>query len=196
MKKRLRVSLYSLLVITLCGISAQADPILTFTPDPSSGEVSGIAGSTVGWGFDITNTSDVDTLLINGTDFCPGGELHSPCPAPGQPDLGTYSDALSGNSDYNTLNPSQEETLGPDGLGTFVINPDLTPGIYTGVLVIYYEVYDADFNDLGSEDVTAVASIDVTSSESPSVPEPGSLILLATGLGALFSRRTRTKGRA
>lgn len=184
MTKLLRLCFYSSLAISFGGMTVQATPLLTFTPDPADGQVSGAAGSTVGWGFTITNTSATDYVLISNTDFCPEGALDqiNGCPAPGHPNYGTYTDSLSLNGSYNTLNPLQTETLSASGLGSFVINPALTPGIYTGALVIYYDVLDGtSFDQLFSEHVTAAASIDVVPSDA--TPEPGTIVLLLPALG-------------
>jgi len=173
--------------IALLGTAAHADPILTVTLDPVDGAVTGLAGSTVGWGFTITDTSDTDYVLVSLTDFCPNG-VDVNCQSSG-PFLGNYTDNLS-QGPYSVLNPGQTLTSGPDDLGSLAIDPSVAPGTYSGSIEIFYDDVSADFSTFTPETFSADASIDVTTT-----PEPASLLLLASGLGALLSKR-RSKNAA
>src|SRR5262249_62104 len=52
-----------LLVLPVATLSAAAADLYTFALLPNDGDVSGIAGSTVGWGYSITNESTTDWLV-------------------------------------------------------------------------------------------------------------------------------------
>jgi hypothetical protein len=183
-----------LVTIALGAPHAQADSILNLTVDPSS--VSGAPGDTVGWGFTLIDTSDVYSAIVLASDFCPGGVLASPCSTNGEPSLGVYTDNISSGPDF-FLNPgdSDTETAGEfGGFGSLAIDAGLGPGTYTGLLVLYYDVVDSDFNLIDSDIyTTAPFSLTVTGSESPTTPEPATLLLLGTGLVGI-ARRLRPKG--
>src|ERR1700676_1748172 len=94
------------IVVTILGISflcsaAWAD-VPTLTLDPANGALTGMAGSTVGWGFTITNTADF--LLITSSDFC-AGPITSPCVN----SLGTYTDFIA-SSQFVVVGPSPESS--------------------------------------------------------------------------------------
>src|SRR2546428_7033316 len=60
--RNLAIQLIGLLLI--CSSAAYADPF-TFDTLPGSGDVAGPAGSTVGWGYSITNTSLTNWLVLS-----------------------------------------------------------------------------------------------------------------------------------
>src|ERR1700757_2594148 len=111
-----------LMLVALSAIftcAAQADSI-SLTLDPTNGALTGPAGSTVGWGFTLTNTG-TDYAVISGSDFCVG-VITSPCTN----SLGTYTDfsqfqfVLAGPS--QSVTQTFNQTLNT-GLGSFLINP-------------------------------------------------------------------------
>jgi uncharacterized repeat protein (TIGR01451 family) len=170
--------------------------------DPSNGALSGAPGDSVGWGFTLTNTSDTDWAAVVLTDYCPADVIASPCSTNGYPDVGNYSD-IAGNN-FVTIAPDSSVTQAFDvnaytGLGYITIAGIPVVDSVTGEVVVTYDEFDSDPNVDGNqiggdESVDASASVDVTSSESMATPEPGTMLLLATGLAALFSRRAGTKG--
>src|SRR5437879_13852784 len=60
-----RVSL--ILGLLLATHAARADTF-SFITQPNPGNVSGVAGSTVGWGYSITNNSASNSLVLTGID--------------------------------------------------------------------------------------------------------------------------------
>src|SRR5580658_6838123 len=51
--------------VLLATHAARADDTFTFTTEPDPGDISGTAGSTVGWGYSITNNSSTDYLILD-----------------------------------------------------------------------------------------------------------------------------------
>jgi hypothetical protein len=68
---------------------------VTLTLIPTSGTISGLLGSAVGWGYDITNNEPTDWVVLNDS-FVTGG-LNTGT-------YGTYVDYIS--SDFIVINPS------------------------------------------------------------------------------------------
>jgi hypothetical protein len=195
-----RIAFTILAVSMLCSI-AWADGAPTLTLDPANGAISGAPGATVGWGFTITNTADF--LVVSSSDFCVGA-ITSPC----SNSLGTYTDFIG--PQFQVVGPPPESTsltqafdlLAQTGIGSFAINSSALAGdSVTGEIVVTYDLYSVDPNNpnfdptldtLSTGDMlTAAASVSVPASTT--VPEPNSLILLGSGLMALFGAgRKRT----
>lgn len=188
----------------LCASAASANAILTL--DPPSGAISGAAGTTVGWGFSFTNTTDF--AVITGTEFCASNS--NPLPnicLPVAPNLGTYTDFAG--AQFLVAGPSPESpTLAQTfnnglqtGLASFAINPGAS-GTASGIIVLTYDLFSVSPNDptfsfndeiSGGNFVTAAASVTVGSTSS--VPEPASLPLLGAGLlVALAAMKRRPRG--
>src|SRR5205085_10382227 len=116
-----------LIVFGVLGSSmAYADSILTFTLNPSNGALSGAAGQTVGWGFTLTNTSDV-FAVITSADFC-GAVISSPCSTP----LGAFSDFIA-QFNFTAVNAHSSLTavfnpLSHTDIGSYRLNPGALPG--------------------------------------------------------------------
>jgi hypothetical protein len=182
------LSIATLLLFAL-GVRARADDI-SLTLDPVGGALTGPAGSTVGWGFTLAN-SGLDFAVISGSDFCVG-PITSPCST----SFGTYTDFIGqqfivvGSSSVTEAFDNNTQT----GLGSFFINPAST-GTVNGLAVVFYDLFSVDPNspdfnpDLDTISngnlLSADASVTVGSSAT-STPEPGSLLLLAAGVLALF----------
>lgn len=172
--------------------SARADgDSLTFTLIPA--DVSGPAGTTVGWGFTITNSptstdyldiSEIDSDLFSATDGTPDASIFLfPNLAPGQSVTQVYDPV--------------------DGLGLFQFtwNPDVPVGTTeTGEFRLFGAFCDPTVDQFCAEDgsvqstvlATASYSAVVTSPGSTVVPEPSTGLFLLTGvIGTLFwgSRR-------
>ena len=183
--------------VFLCG-KAQAVPILTL--DPSGGAISGTPGSTIGWGFTITNTSDY--LLVTSSAFTPS-TLE-----------GTYNDLISNftysNGNLLVVGPTPESTtvsqvfdpVNGTGLGSFSIAPGAIPGTVDGQIDLTYALFSVSPNDPSFDpnadainlagQMTADASVTVLSPAAP-VPEPGTMMLLGAGfLGlAVYSKHRK-----
>jgi hypothetical protein len=184
-----------LVAALLLPVAMSAAP--TFALIPANGIVSGAPGTTVGWGFTITN--DTDYLLVSSFNFCEGAALPT-CPTQ---TYGTFSDFTA----QHLLDPvivapggtvTQNFALaGFQGVGSFAINPGAPVGAQDlGTIFLTYDKFTCDVvNDLGcSPDqtvfgatLTATAQVDVTA-----VPEPAVIWLAGLGLAAMtFARRRR-----
>jgi hypothetical protein len=168
--------------------AARADS-LTFAVLPP--DVSGPAGTTVGWGFSITNTSTTtDYLDISSID----SDLFAA--SNGVPDASIFL--------FPNLAPGQTMTqvYDPmDGLGLFQFtwNAGLATGTTeTGNFTLYGAFCDPLTDQFCAEDgtvpSTALASAAYSATVGPSgvvTPEPSASLLLATGLFVLawLSRR-------
>jgi hypothetical protein len=154
---------------------------LTFTVIPA--DVSGPAGTTVGWGFSITNTStSADYLDISGIDS----------------DLFLATDGIPDASIFlfPNLAPGQTATQLYDpvdqlGLFQFTWNADVPIGTTeTGDFTLYGAFCDPSVDiycaEDGSSPSTALASAaysaTVISSSTAPVPEPSYFLLLFSGL--------------
>jgi hypothetical protein len=162
---------------------------LTFTVIPP--DVSGPAGTTVGWGFSITNTSTSDYLDISGID----SDLFAA--TDGIPDASIFL--------FPNLAPGQTGTQHYDpadqlGLFQFTWNSGLPVGTKeSGQFQLLGAFCDPTVDQFCAEDdsVSSVvlAAADYSATVSPSgvatVPEPGSVGLLLAVIGSLFAMRKR-----
>ncbi len=163
---------------------------LTFTVIPA--DVSGPAGTTVGWGFSITNTStSTDYLDISGID----SDLFAS--ANGTPDASIFP--------FPNLAPGQTATQLYDpvdqlGLFQFMWNSGLPVGTTeSGQFRLLGAFCDPVVDQFCAEDdsvaSTVLASADYSATVSPSgvvtTPEPRSVCLLLAGIGLLFVMRKR-----
>jgi hypothetical protein len=161
----------------------------TFTLEPLSGSIEGTPGSTIGWGYSITNESTVDWLVTENLASDPFAE--------GTPDASLFS--------FPSIAPLATVTVPYDAstdAGLFALTWDTTAPVGF--------VNDGDFT-LSAEwwtgsplaggafiqdapDQTAAYSATVVSPSS-SVPEPSSLALLAVGVLVLSFLPKRNIGR-
>jgi hypothetical protein len=177
------------LTIALAGVS-RADTMPTLTVTPAN--VVGPAGSTVGWGFTLTNLG-VDFAVITGSDFCVGVPT-SPC----SNSLGTYTDFIG--TQFLVIGPAPESTTlsqsfnnnTQTGLGSFLINSGGS-GTLAGELLVSYDLFSVDPNALNFDPTTDTLSVGnfLTSAASVTVgtvtvptPEPATAGLLLGGLVA------------
>lgn len=161
---------------------------------PGSGTVAGAPGSAVGWGFDVTNTTAGEWVLLTGSSFN------------GNPLIGSYVDYLSlPTAPLYIAGPAPESTnvLQPWipssqlGLGEFDIDPTApVNAAASGAITVHYSVFSQDPNDPAFDPDTATLVPDATLNVPASVnvaPEPASLALFAAGCVIFFlaGRRQR-----
>jgi len=174
---------------------AAASQAATLTLSPASGSLSGTAGSTVGWGFTLSNSTDF--AVITSSNFCLGGSgVTTACIAPAS---GTYSDDIANN--FTIAGPSPESPVVTQafnqasgiGIGSLTINAVAAVGaVDNGQIVLTYDLYSVDplstvfdpIADLVSTGMflTDPASVTVTSG----APEPAAWLLVVAGGSLLF----------
>lgn len=163
---------------------------LSLNPIPTDGVVSGLPGTTVGWGFELSPdtqywASITGSLLLNESN----------------PLVGFYTDyigfqggPLSGVIDPNgSLWTQQFDSILQTGLGSYSIDP-LTPAgsSNTATLRVLYETYtDNPFTCgscfVASSSYDTVVTINVT--DPATVPEPATLTLVPAAALLLWRRR-------
>ena len=166
--------------------SAWADPILTLIP--ADGAISGTPGTTVGWGFTLTN--DAHYAVITGRGFC--DSTSSPLPdicLPPSPNLGTYTDfagaqfLVAGPSPENTVISQTFDNTALTGIGSFVIDPSAS-GTASGIIVLTYDLFSVSPNDpaFSPDDELSSGNYLTAAASVTAVPEPASISLLGAVL--------------
>lgn len=158
-------------------------PSLTLLPTSS---LSGLTGSTSGWGFSISNPANY--IEITSASFCLNlANFPTSCLSPV---TGTFTDFISGFQDI-IVGPggsaSQAFDLnGMTGIGSFSFS---TPGTDTGGIFLRYNqtANDPTSDDPGVtvNDLVFSASASVTAA-APAAPEPGSIGLATAALSFLM----------
>lgn len=158
-----------------------ADPIdFTFATLPANGIITGAAGSTIGWGYSLTNLSSTNWLMI--TALNAGSFLM------GTPDASIF--------DFPILAPSGTLTVtfvpGLSGLFQFSWDTGAPNGFEnSGIFVLSGELWDGDpFGGGAFAKLAADQSSSYTARvSSTSVPEPSILTLLALGAASVLLGR-------
>lgn len=162
----------------------------TFSLNPPGGAISGAPGSTVGWGYTVTNQSVTNWLVLSGLNADPF--LHA------TPDASLFAFPIiaPGATFAVVYNPTTLE-------GLFQITWDATAPVgFTniGVFVLTGQFWDADplaggnFVSLAL-DLTAGYSAAVSVPATTPVPEPATLLLTALGAAGVLLRRRTLKRR-
>ena len=169
---------------------------------PAGGEVSALPGGITGWGFTLSNDTDYavvdDAVLIVAAD------------APG-----TFKDFISSPSTFTVIGPDGPyaqmmwtedfDATAQTGLGKFEVDSEASPGdSFSGTVRVYYDLFrisplDPAFNPdvdwLSTGNFTAAAvSIAVVGAAGAAVPEPGSWVLIGSGLVLMGVYRRRRVG--
>jgi hypothetical protein len=171
-------------VVLTCAPAARADWI--FTLDPPGGAVFGDPGTTVGWGYSVTNQSEENWLVLSGLSAdafahaTPDASLFDfPILAPGATLDVPYAAGLAGLFRI-TWDPTAP--VGFTSSGTFVLSAEAWDG---------NPLLGGSFVSL-ELDRSAAYSATVSSSDTAAVPEPSALLLMIGGAtGLLWRRRAR-----
>ncbi|MGH9860981.1 MAG: PEP-CTERM sorting domain-containing protein [Candidatus Acidiferrales bacterium] len=187
MKARMVVSgIAALAAVFLLAPAAQADS-WTLALAPPGGAISGPAGSTIGWGFTVTNQSATNWLMLTGIT----ADLFQQA----TPDASIFSFPIL--APMSTLSVAYNAATFE---GIFQITWDATAPVgFTnlGVFIVTGEFWDADpfagggFVSLAL-DQSAAYSATVSPSANTPVPEPATLLLATTGAAVLLLRRRRS----
>ena len=180
-------------LLFICVSVASADTLPTLTLDPVNGAITGPAGTTVGWGFTISNLGN-DWAIVTSTDFCVG-VITSPCTN----SFGTYFDfagpqfILVGPSPESTSFTQAFDNSTQQGIGSFLINP-ASVGTVVGQFILTYDLYSVDPNSLDFDPLLDTVSVGNFLSANASVtvgtsnvntPEPSTVFLLFAGTALL-----------
>lgn len=173
-----------------CVPALDATPVLTL--NPVGGSISGAAGSTIGWGFTLSNP-DNTYAVITSADFC-GAVISSPCSTP----LGVFNDFIA-QYNFTVVGPGDSisdvfSAVNYTGIGSYTLNGDAA-GTFLGQLVLTYDLYsDGPGDGLLTTDQRLTATASVSAGNSTAVPEPAPLSLLLPGLavvGLVYRRNQR-----
>jgi hypothetical protein len=167
-------------------VFCMASPIwgdsITFDLLPLDGNVSGPAGSLVGWGYSLTNDSTDDWILAT--------DLNSDSFSDGTPtSLFDFPDLAPGATVTEAFDPV-------NSIGLFELQWDVSAPngfVNSGDFVLGGQWYDDDpFNGgnfiADATDTSLAYTATVTGSVS-SVPEPSSFLLLTSGIAAIIRWR-------
>ncbi len=181
---------FAALCLVLASLSHAA---VTLTLNPLGGAISGPAGSTVGWGFTLSNPSDF--AVITSSNFCLGSSgISNQCAAS---TLGAYTDYIASN--FTIAGPQPESSVvteafsaaGMKGVGSFAISANAPANTMSiGQLVATYDLYSLDplapnfdpIADLISNGNFLAASASITVNPSTTLtPEPSCAALFVLG---------------
>ncbi len=187
----IKQTLHSILILAgLAAVGQPARATTLFQLIPANGVIAGLPGSTVGWGFTITNT--IDYVNVTNSQFCEGVQT-PPCTHA----IGTYTDFIGSN--FLVIGPSPESptvtqnfdaTL-TTGVGSFAINSNASSVNHAiGEIILTYDVYtvspnDPNFDPFDPNQVVSTGNIVSLDATVNVVPEPATFALAGSVLAAL-----------
>lgn len=173
------------LALSLWTAPAHAIPDWTFSTLPLDGAVSGEVGSTIGWGYTISNLDETNWLALS--------TLDSDLFQFGTPDASVF--------DYPILAPGASVSVPYDGLfGLFQLTWDLDAPVgfvNSGLFTAGADWYDGDpfggglFLDTAGQRSTPYSATATAMAASASVPEPSTLLLMVSGILAFLIASSR-----
>lgn len=184
---RLRRQLFRQVLFACLSFPLAADSI-SFTALPPGGSVSGPAGSTVGWGYSITNNSAADWFVSTGLN--PDSSFLGGTPTL----LFGFPDVAPGATAMETFDPV-------NGIGLYEFAWDLSApakDTNSGNFVLSGQWWGGDpvngGNFIANAVDTSAAYSATVSSNSSSAPEPSSVVMMWGGLGILiFQKKARMR---
>jgi len=182
-------SIPSALGLTILFVTASAfSDDITLTLIPASGNVSGPPGSTVGWGYTITNNTAewIQTMNVSADPFqhgTPDATIFD-FPAVAPDSFVTLDFSLVGNASC---------AFPPCGLYELIWDSTAPLGFKnSGAFIVSSDFFSAQPGTPGATDLGSAPDASATYSATVSgVPEPSSLFLLISGLGVSVLRIKR-----
>lgn len=190
MEKSRMLTGFALFAILAFSVATFGDDVtLTLLP---AADLSGPAGSTVGWGYTITNNTSnwLETLSVDAGSFTNG----TPNLVFDFPNVGPDSSVTEDFSLATTVSCSSP----PCGLYEFTWDSSAPVGtVNSGTFILSSEYFGGDPSNPSSTDLgpapDASADYSVAASTVSTVPEPSTVFLGLTGLFTLFlARRLRS----
>ncbi len=184
MKRSLRVPAVAIGVVFLLSAGSAVASDITLTLIPAA-DISGPPGSTVGWGYTITNNTSnwLETLSLDAGSFTDG----TPNLIFDFPNVGPNSSMTEDFTPVSTASCSSPHC----GLYEFTWDSTASSSdVNSGAFIVSSEYFSGDpanpaSNDLGpAPDASASYSVSVSSSTAVT-PEPATLLLVLTGLCGL-----------
>jgi hypothetical protein len=177
---------------------------------PANGDLTGAPGDTVTWSVSLINTDALNWWAISSVQstYLPNSGVPGDIPAADpnffHDDLSDYflnafvlnGTGLAPGQDINLLSPGD-----PVSLASYMISPTATAGTVTGTLSIFYDIFDGnpyDANNPGNYLGTGEFDVDTSvtaaiqggggnnGGQGPVTPEPGTVVMCATGLASLI----------
>jgi hypothetical protein len=182
MKRFVKRSVLTLMAAAAFAVCAHADD-LSLTLIPSSGVVAGPQGSTLGWGFTLTDTGPYYVLLTDSYVVV-------------NQNIGTYTDYISNPSNFYVAGPNPEsQTINSPwnqsaltGTGELDLYPTDSSGSFSGTLYVDYNLFTEDPNNPNFDPSSQVGDL-FTFSDPVQVtitPEPASWFLMSLPLTLLM----------
>lgn len=179
--------------LTLLACPAMASPTLTLLP--TNGDISGQPGTTIGWGFSITNTENF--LIPTSFQFLPSSTLGTFTDFTGEPFYNFFV-VGPGYPDGTTVTQAFDPNLGT-GVGSFTIanTASLWQSAIGNIIMTYdlYSVSPYEWDSLGYvPDPIATDQVLTVAARVNVVPLPGAVWLLGSGLLGLVGLKRKLLG--